>query len=144
MSPAIWLVPFVEHINPIRASFVNVYLKQAICSPCKKYYPGIILAPNYKEAPCVISSNCVYSNEASLECIPGLDLFAIYVNIELTYEDAIVMSRSAATKLIYTCRISVYLNPVKHSIHDIGDTIALFDTTWWQNHFGGIVLSRQP
>lgn len=97
ISPSVSLIPFIEHINTVRASLVHVYLNQAICNPCNKYHPGIVLEPNYNQPPCVISDNCNYDNPKSLDYITGLNLFAVFGSLELTYEDAIAMSRSAAS-----------------------------------------------
>jgi len=137
-------VPFIEHIHPVRASLVNIYLNQAICEPCNKYYPGVVLKPEYSEAPCIISDNCNYDDEGSLTCIPGLNVFTIFVNLELTYEDAIVMSRSAACRFKYTSHTSVHLPPSGSKIPSIGEKISPFSTAWWQNHFEGIVVQKQP
>jgi hypothetical protein len=93
VTSAISMIPFVEYINPTRAGLTNVYLNQVICLPSNRYYPGITLTPRYKQKPCVISDHLHYVNEETLECIPGLNLFAIFVNLELTYEDGMVLSR---------------------------------------------------
>jgi len=143
ISPAVSLIPFIEHIHPVRASLVNVYLNQAICEPCNKYYPGVVLKPEYSEIPCVISDNCSYDDESSLKCIPGLNLFTIFVNLELTYEDAIVMSRSAARRFKYSSHTSVHLAPSGPRIPSIGEKISPFSTAWWQSHFEGIVVQKQ-
>ena len=144
ISPSLSLIPFIEHISPVRASLANVYLNQAICSPCNKYYPGVVLRPNYSEPPCVVSDNCDYTDKRLLDCVPGLDVFAIFVNLELTYEDAIVMSRSAASRFKYTSKTSVYLSPSRFEIPKLNEEVAPFSTAWWQNHFKGVIVQKEP
>lgn len=144
VSSAISLVPFLEHINPVRAGLTNVYLNQCITLPCCKYFPGIVLTPKYNQKPCVMSANSYYTSDESLDNIPGLNLFAIFVNLELTYEDGIVMSRSAANRFGYTSKTSVHLTPIIDSIPDIDEVIKPFSVKWWQNHFEGVVESKGP
>jgi hypothetical protein len=144
VSPAIALVPSLTYINPVRASLVNTYMNQAICLPHNNYFPGTTLVPLYSQLPCVMSDNCNYDSVDSLLNVPGLDLFCIFVNLELTYEDGMVMSRSAASKFKYVSTTSIYLNPHKYNIPQVDDVIVSFSVAWWQNHFNGTVVRIQP
>ncbi len=103
-----------------------MYLNQAICLSFNRYYPGITLTPSYKQKPCIISDHIHYTDENVLECIPGLDLFAVFVNLELTYEDGMVLSRSAAARLKYNASVSVYLSPYSDTIPVLGYIIEPF------------------
>ena len=144
ISPAIALVPSLTYINPVRASLVNVYMNQAICTPYNNYFPGTTLIPLYAQCPCVLSDNCNYDSLDSLRHIPGLNMFCIFVNLELTYEDGMVMSRSAASRFKYVSTTSVYLDPHKYNIPQVDDVIMPFSVAWWQNHFIGTVIKIQP
>ena len=71
-------------------------------------------------------------------------MFCIFVNLELTYEDGMVMSRSAASRFGYVSTTSVYLDPHKYDIPQVDDVIMPFSVAWWQNHFSGTVIKIQP
>jgi DNA-directed RNA polymerase beta subunit len=90
----------------------------------------------------ILSNHLHYVNEETLECIPGLNLFAIFVNLELTYEDGMVLSRSAAARFKYSATVSVYLSPVTDTIPMLGDVVDPFSANWWQNHFHGTVAHK--
>jgi hypothetical protein len=64
----------------------------------------------------LISDHIHYTDENILKCIPGLDLFAVFVNLELTYEDGMVLSTSAAARFKYNASVSVYLSPHSDTI----------------------------
>jgi DNA-directed RNA polymerase beta subunit len=64
--------------------------------------------------------------------------------MELTYEDGMVLSRSAAKKFEYTAYVSVQLNPAVSKVPNVGDTVEPYGESWWQNHFKGEITSRRP
>jgi RNA polymerase Rpb2, domain 6 len=142
VSSPVSLIPFIEYINPTRAGLMSVYLNQAISLPCNKYHGGITLVPLYLQKPYIMSDHCHYGDNDTLDAIPGLNLLVVFMNMELTYEDGMVMSRSAARRFGYEATISVYLNPAVNTIPLLGDVVEPFSTVWWQNHFDGKVVHR--
>ena len=44
-SPSVGLIPYYKYINPVRASLINTYMSQAICAPCCRYHPSLLLIP---------------------------------------------------------------------------------------------------
>ena len=138
-APALSLIPHMQYINPIRAALLNIYIAQAICSPCCRYHPGMILIPQYRQS--LIASDC-HADIGVVDTrdhVPGLNLFCVFMNMELTYEDGMVLSRSAARRFEYVANISVYLDPTRDTIPARQSHIAPYSIRWWQNHFGGTV-----
>jgi hypothetical protein len=89
-APALQLIPFIEYINPVCAGLINTYLPQAICEPVNTYQPNMVLIPNYKEVPITVAGGV----SEAIRSIPGRNLFAVFMNMELTHEDGMLMSRS--------------------------------------------------
>ena len=56
------------------------------------------MAPLYTENPILISKNLPSDDKYPnyIHHIPGLNLFVVFVNMELTYQDGLVMSRTSA------------------------------------------------
>jgi DNA-directed RNA polymerase beta subunit len=74
--------------------------------------------------------------------IPGLNLFTVFMNNDLTYEDGIAMSLSAANKFQYLCVKQVPIRngpdvPVK------GTKVSPMSKSWWQVPFEGTVVSSK-
>jgi hypothetical protein len=143
LSPCLRLIPFHAYISPTRAGLTNTYMCQAISLPSNRYHPGIRLVPLYCSKPIVISDAVTYTNMKDLDTIPGLDVFAIFMNMELTYEDGMVMSRTGARRFHYKAEVSVSLNPRSQEIPTVGTTVEPYEKHWWQNHFKGVVQSRR-
>lgn len=143
-SPIVGLVPYIERINPIRAALLNVYMAQTICTPCCRYHPNMVLIPKYSEG--LIGSPLEYLRGTMYEDhqVPGLNLMCAFVNTQFTYEDGMVMSRSAAKRFEYECRVSVHMDPIGNRVPSIGTIIEPHSVPWWQNHFRGIVHSINP
>lgn len=141
LSPTLSLVPYISHINPIRASLLNIYMTQALCTPCCTYHPSIVLTPLYREHMIATDSTALVSEPNRSDMIPGLNLYCIFMNMEHTHEDGIVMSRSAARRFKYKALVSVYLAPSTDTIPKVSTVIKSYSTPWWQNHFDGTVES---
>ena len=59
--------------------------------------------------------------------------------MEETYEDGIVLSRSAARRFSYSVEYTKVLQIRSHKIPELGCTIEPYSRPWWQCHFPGIV-----
>mmetsp|Transcript_2713 Transcript_2713/g.7224 ORF Transcript_2713/g.7224 Transcript_2713/m.7224 type:complete len:810 (+) Transcript_2713:24952-27381(+) len=140
-SPCLTILPYYQYINPIRASLLNVYMSQAICKPCCRYHPSMVLIPQYGETMIALPSLEPLDKVLLTDHVPGLNLRCIFMNMEYTYEDGIVMSRSAASRFRYIANVSVYLDPHRDEIPNKHSTINPYSTNWWQNHFKGTVSS---
>jgi hypothetical protein len=125
----------------MRVSLLNTYVAQAICSPACKYHAGMILIPQYSDR--LIATDCpaILGDAISQYHIPGLNLFCIFMNMEETYEDGMVLSRTAANRFKYISNISMYLHASRDDIPTIHSTILPHSVPWWQNHFDGVVSS---
>ena len=62
------------------------------------------------------------------------------MNMKYTYEDGIVLSRTTARRFRYTANVSVCVS-CSSSIPNKGDSVEAYSKPWWQNHFGGKVVS---
>ena len=61
--------------------------------------------------------------------------------MEETYEDGMVLSRTAANRFKYISNISMYLDASRDDFPTIHSTILPHSVPWWQNHFDGVVSS---
>ena len=116
VSPCVSMIPFYQYINPIQAALLNIYMGQAICEPCCRYHHGMVLMPQYRQPVIATTILPVVQDPLKHSCIPGLSLFCIFVNMRWTYEDGIVMSRSAARRFRYTANVSIYLGTSSNKI----------------------------
>ena len=106
LSPCAGLVHFPEYINPVRLGSSNTYMSQAICLPMCTYQASMSLTPLYNE-PMIMYPPLVSTEEGvGTTCIPGRNLNVVFVNTELTYEDGMLLSRSAARKFSYRAQIT--------------------------------------
>ena len=104
-------VLITERKNPTRAGFVNVYLDQANSLPCNTSISGVILTPKYNEKLHVMSDKSYYMSKELMDVLLGFNLFAVFVKLELTYKDGIVISRSTTRRFKYNAKLSIYLDP---------------------------------
>ena len=63
------------------------------------------------------------------------------MNMKATYEDGMVMSRSASERFVYTAEVTRTLNMSSRHIPNIGTLIMPYQTEWWQCHFEGVVTN---
>ena len=108
LSPCASLTPFPDRINTTRLGLSNMYLQQAICEPYCAYMPGIKLTPMYSEKPLLMPDvlpSPEHLIEGSLCSMPGLNLRVVFMNMHLTHEDGMVMSRSASARFIYRAEV---------------------------------------
>lgn len=132
ISPQLLLIPFIEYINPTRASLLNIYLEQAVCKPSSVYESTMEMVPEYHEDVILISDNIAANYRDNSHVIPGLNVFTIFMNLELTYEDAMVMSESAAKRFGYRCYHHIRLAGRYHTSISVGQKIDPFEFAWWQ------------
>lgn len=141
LSAAINIVPFLSYVAPTRAALFNIYLNQAVCSPASIYDGTVTLVPEYKEDLLLMSSYLSNCYADRLSSIPGLNLYTIFMNMELTYEDGMVMSVSTARRFKYKAYHKIMINGGSTDIPKVGDMIDPFGKRWWQNMDSGKVVS---
>jgi DNA-directed RNA polymerase beta subunit len=71
--------------------------------------------------------------------IPGLNIFVVFCNMDLTYKDGIVLLVSAAAKFSYYCVKTVWISS-RNEIPNKGAKILPFSVPWWQVSFEGTVI----
>jgi hypothetical protein len=86
----------------------------------------MVLIPNYKEVPITVAGGV----SEAIRSIPGRNLFAVFMNMELTHEDGMLMSRSGAKKFPYTAIVTVSIDPAKHKIPDKGGIVEPHSVGW--------------
>lgn len=144
LSPCASIVPFPERINPVRMGLSNIYLQQAVCKPYCDYMPGMRIVPYYEEGCIGIQDymlNRLVNNPGDTTSMPGLNLFAVFVNMQLTYEDAMVLSRTASLLFKYRVIVTRIISTASENIPKPQDIIKPYEREWWQCHFTGTVVS---
>lgn len=144
LSPCASLTPYPCNINVTRLGLSNIYLQQAICAPYCNYMPGMLFVPQYSERPILMpdfisSADHMIANGA--DSMPGLNLRVVFMNMLLTYEDGMVMSRTASERFRYTAEVHRIVSAHDKSIPDQSTRIEPYSTYWWQCHFSGVVKS---
>jgi hypothetical protein len=92
----------------------------------------------------MISSVLKSYHAPGLSHIPGLNLSTIFMKMELTCEDGMVKSGSAARRFKYRVYHKILLRRYSKNIPSEGNITSLFGTVWWQNLDRGTVLSVTP
>ena len=108
LSSCASLTPYPMNINATRLGLSNIYLQQAICNPCCNYMPGMLLVPQYNQRMILMPDFMPCAEhliEDGADSMPGLNLQVVFMNMHLTYEDGMVMSRSASQRFRYTAEI---------------------------------------
>ena len=103
------MIPFPEYINPVRAGLISTYLQQSVCQPSCRYYSTRVIVPMYFSPPLMIPVGAKTVELELYESLPGMILLTVFCNMSLTYEDSMVIYRSAASKFRYLCRKRVKL-----------------------------------
>ena len=141
LAPSASLVPFPEFINTVRMGLSNTYITQAICRPFCDYQPNMKIYPKYEEHPIIMPDFIRDSQTFINGCLPGLNLQVVFLNMEETYEDGIVLSRSAAERFSYSVECTKVLQVRSHNIPEPGCIVKPYSKSWWQCHFPGTVSS---
>jgi len=142
LSPCASLTPFPSNINATRLGLSNIYLQQAVCEPYSDYIAGMKLMPRYSEASVLMPDfmpSVDHIIDAGRSSMPGLNLRAVFMNMQQTYEDGIVMSRSASQRFNYEAEVRRTVNASDRNIPDVGATIDPWSYNWWQCHFAGVI-----
>jgi hypothetical protein len=116
-------------------------LEVALIPNCR-YDSSRVLVPLYRSRPLMVLGDREVSDGSEEYTIPGLNLFTVFMNNDLTYEDGIAMSLSAANKFQYLCVKQVPIRngpdvPVK------GTKVSPMSKSWWQVPFEGTVVSSK-
>jgi hypothetical protein len=98
------MIPFLSYISPTRAGMLSTFLSQSICTPSCRYDPCRVVVPLYNESP-LMCARVVEEGSVDMlsTSIPGLNVFVVFCNLDLTHEDGMVMSASAAYRYKYLC-----------------------------------------
>jgi hypothetical protein len=142
VAPSLQFIPFIEHINPARASLVNVYSEQSVCNPYSDYIHGLKIIPLYEYSIPIIVSNVFHSKSfTKSQCYPGVNLLIAHVNLEDTLEDQMVMSVSATKN--FMCKIHHTMKLLQYEFKGLtkGDIIKHNTRSWWQFQYDGEVIS---
>lgn len=137
-SPAVRLIPFLNYVSPARAGLLSECVDQAVCNPSCKYDSTRTLVPLHCEAPLMTLEEAADAESKWCKSLPGLNLFVIFMNTDLTYEDGIVMSASASMRFKHPCIKHVKF-AVATKIPDAGSITQPFSVSWWQVAFEGTV-----
>lgn len=89
----------VKRIYPTRAGLGNVYLNKASALPCNKFIVGVISTLKYNEKLHGMSDESYYMSGELMDVLLWFNHFVLFVKLELTYEDGIVISISATRRL---------------------------------------------
>lgn len=91
-STIVGMIPFLEYLEPTRAGMLCTFINQTVCTPMCLYDSTRSVIPLYFESPIMVPE---HTNELEMSAhmtIPGLNLFVVFMNMDLTYEDGIVLS----------------------------------------------------
>ena len=144
LSSCASLTPYPMNINATRLGLSNIYLQQAICNPCCNYMPGMLLVPQYNQRMILMPDFMPCAEhliEDGADSMPGLNLQVVFMNMHLTYEDGMVMSRSASQRFRYTAEIHRVVPASERNIPDQGSNVDPYSRNWWQCHFSGMIKS---
>ncbi len=133
------IIPFPEYINPVRAGLISTYLQQAVCRPSCRYDSTRSIAPVYSVPPLMVPMDVAAVDADLYSQVPGMNLFTIFCNMDLTYEDGMVMSRSTADKFKYICRKKVKLWDMS-MVPAMNSKVPPFSRPWWQVAFEGTIV----
>ena len=142
-STIVGMIPFLDYLEPTRAGMLCGFINQSVCSPMCLYDATRSVVPLYSESPIMIPEHTHDLEANAYKTIPGLNLFVVFMNMDLTYEDGIVLSSSAASKFKYLCVKRVVLHNA-HDIPELGSTIGPFSRVWWQIGFESKLVSIAP
>ena len=119
------LIQFLSHINPTRAGLLCTHMTQLVCTPDCTYDPIRVVVPLYHDPLLMAPTNYEARETKLLSCVLGLNLLTVFCNMDLTFEDDIMILVSAASKFKYFCSRVVVL-PNGFRIPQIGDEIDPF------------------
>ena len=109
LCPSLTYIPFLEYTSPTRCGLFNVYIYQCLSLPACIYKASVTLVPVYRQVPILISENLEYDvGNESYASFPGLNLNVVFLNHYLTYEDSMIMSRSASMRFQYEAFVKVF------------------------------------
>ena len=141
VCPSLQFIPFLHSISPARASLTNVYLEQAVCEPYSSYIPSIQFKPLYSQYIHLVPNRVI--NGTNLDKVPGLNLRVVFCNTSLTYEDGMILSRSAAMRFKYQATHTITLSLGEGSSIRLNDKIQPCSKYWWQYPYPGTVSSLE-
>ena len=73
-------------------------------------------------------------------CLSVPYIRVVFMNMQLTYEDVMVMSWSGSKQFGYTADVNHILNAYTKNLHNVGSIVQPFEYNWWQCHFDGAVF----
>lgn len=141
LSAAINIMSFLSYLNPIRAALVNIYLNQAVFSPTSIYDGTVTSVSEYKSKLLMISLYLDKCHSDLLSSIPGLNLYILFMNNELTYEYGLVINISAAKRFKYIAYHKIMISVGSTNVLIVGDIIDPFESKWCHNVDQGKLIS---
>ena len=96
--------------------------------------PGMTLFPGYNQFPVLMPdfmpsvNHVIYGSKFSM---PGLNLPVVFMNMHLTYEDGMVMSRTASKRFKYEAEVHRIVSAFSKHIPKRGSIIDQYSRSWW-------------
>ena len=91
----------------------------------------MLLRPDCAEPPVALSEKHKVSNSVCPVPTPGGNLFCAFVNVELTHEDGVVMSRSAAQKFPCTATLTIKTDLSRDRVPEVNTFAEPHSGRWW-------------
>lgn len=138
--------PFYQTLPEARVSLMEGFLTQAVCLPFSSIVATI--TPLYNEWPLCVTPELkvvldACTRKGILECpLPGLNVRVVFMNAGyLTYEDAMVMSKSCAERFSYKRITPVTVSPLEGSKLEAGMFLEPNSKPYWAIPVRGKILS---
>ncbi|CAN0048122.1 unnamed protein product, partial [Laminaria digitata] len=131
------MTPFQNHNPPARAALSSHYIAQAICLP--RNTMNYSCTPLYREEPLVVTAECLRVFE-ELDTFPGLNVRVAFMQTDLTYEDAFVMSASCASRFRYESITTIPVSESARESYPDGTGVQPRSEKWWPIPVPGVVV----
>lgn len=131
------LIPYIVHDRPPRTLISSVQSIQAVTTP---YGAGTSsVAPVHISKPLVttpLAEALLNSSDSKFaDLMPGEDLMVAFANFNDTYEDSIMISKSAADRGLYAhMAYSKHLINSNETIPDVNNYANIYDNRWWKTY----------
>lgn len=134
------LHPYISSNRAPRPLISSVQLPQAVCqpwcpgtaavSPCYSFDP-IVTTPTYK----AFMDESVIDDGGISSTLPGENVMILYLNLPLTYEDAIVVSKRYVDNGGFSTRSLVLYNslPQHQYVPPVGSAVCAKLSPWWKS-----------
>lgn len=134
------LVPYMAHNPPARSSLSSHFIVQGLSPPCNTV--NYQCAPQYSQSPLVITKYAM-SMFPALTDMPGLNVRVAFMQTDLTFEDAFLMSASCALRFRYKCTTVVPVTDRELETRPVGSVIEPCSERWWAIPVPGVVVGKK-